>query len=92
MRWVGNVARMGKRKAHAGFWWGKPRERDTWKTQTRLKDNINMDLQEMGCVCMDWIYLAQDRDRCTSFVNSVMDLRSPICARNFLTSFHGLNK
>ena len=43
----------------------------------RLKDNIMMDLQEVGCGGMDWIDPAQDRDRYSSFVSSVMDLRCP---------------
>jgi hypothetical protein len=28
----------------------------------RLKDNIEMDLEEMGFGCVDWIFLALDRD------------------------------
>jgi hypothetical protein len=39
------------------------------------EDNINMDLQEMGYGCMDWIDLDQDRDRWWALVNTVMNLR-----------------
>jgi len=46
---------------------GRPRQ--------RLKDNIKMDLQEMGWGDMDWISLAQDRDRCRVLVNAVMLLQ-----------------
>jgi hypothetical protein len=43
----------------------------------RWKDNIKMNLQEVGCVGMDWIELAQDRDRWRALVNAVMNLRLP---------------
>ena len=43
----------------------------------RWEDNINMDLQEVGCESMDWIELAQDRDRWRSLVNAIMNLRIP---------------
>jgi hypothetical protein len=36
-----------------------------------------MDLREIGCGCMDWIDLAQDRDQGRALVNTVMNLRVP---------------
>jgi hypothetical protein len=43
----------------------------------RWEDNIKMDLQEMGCGGMDWIELAQNRDRWRALVNVVMNLWVP---------------
>jgi hypothetical protein len=40
-----------------------------------MGDNIKMDLQEVGCVGMDWIELAQDRDSWRELEHTVMNLR-----------------
>ena len=47
------------------------------RPRRRWVDNIRMDLQEVGCGYMDWIGLAQDRDRWRKLVSAVMDLRVP---------------
>jgi hypothetical protein len=41
------------------------------------EDNIKMELQEVRCGCMDWIELAQVRDRWRAFVKEVMNLPVP---------------
>ena len=46
-----------------------------------------MDLQEVGCTGMDWIKLAQDRDRLWARVNAVPNLRVSQNARNFFTNY-----
>jgi len=43
----------------------------------RWVDNIRMYLQEMGCGCVDWIELAQDRDCWRTLVRKVMNIRVP---------------
>jgi hypothetical protein len=47
------------------------------RTRFKWEDNIKLDLQEGGCGGMDWINLAQDRDRWRALVNAVMNLRVP---------------
>ena len=47
------------------------------RPRRRWVDNIRMDLQEVGCGHVDWIGLAQDRDRWRTLVSAVMNLRVP---------------
>jgi hypothetical protein len=47
------------------------------RPRCRWKDNIKTGLQKVGCGCMDWIELAQDRDRWRALVNAVMNFRGP---------------
>jgi len=57
---------------------GKPEgKRPLGRPRRRWLDNIIMDLQEVGFGYMDWIGLAQDRDRWRTIVNAVMNLRVP---------------
>jgi hypothetical protein len=57
---------------------GKPeRKRPLRRRRRRWVDNIKTDLLEIGWGGVDWIGLAQDRDKCISLVNAVMNLRVP---------------
>ena len=57
---------------------GKPeRRRPLGRPRGRWEDNIKMDLQEVGCVGMDWIELAQDKDRWRTLVSAVINIRVP---------------
>jgi hypothetical protein len=65
----------------------KPRGKRLFgRPMRRLEDNIKMDLQEVGWEDMDWIDLAQDRDRWRVLVNAVKNLRVPRNANSFLTN------
>jgi hypothetical protein len=78
MRWTGHVARTVEKRNAYRILVGKPegkrplgRQRHSWV------DNIKMDIREIGWDGMDWIDLAQDRDRWRAYVNAVMNLRVP---------------
>ena len=78
MRWVGHVARMRERRGVYRVLVEKPEgKRPLGKPKRRWEDSIKTDLQAVECGVMDWIDLAQDRDRCRALVNVVMNLRAP---------------
>jgi len=78
MRWVDHVACMGHRRGLYGVLVGKPEgKRLHGRPRHRWEDNIKVDLQEVGCECMDWFVLAQERDRWRALVNVVRNLRVP---------------
>ena len=52
-------------------------KRPLGNTRRRWEDNIKMDLHEVGCGGMDWIELAQDKNRWWALVNAVMNFRVP---------------
>ena len=87
MRWAGHVACMEERRGSYRVLVGRhDGKRTLGRPRSRWEDNIKMDLQEVGCGGMDWIELAEDRDRWRALVNAVMNLRVPQNARNFLSS------
>ena len=72
-----HVARMGEERGVYRVLLGKPEgRRPLGRPRRRWVDNI-MDLQEVGCGYMEWIGLAQDRDRWRTLVSAVMNLRVP---------------
>jgi hypothetical protein len=84
---VGHVARMGEGRGVYRVLVGKPEgRRPLGRPTCRWEDDIRMDLWEVGCGCVDWTELAQDRDRWRALVSAVMNLRVSQNAGNFLTS------
>jgi hypothetical protein len=64
LRWAGHVARMGERRGVYRVMVGKPEgKRPLGRPRHRWEDYIKMDFQEVECGSMDWIELAQDRNR-----------------------------
>jgi hypothetical protein len=66
--------------------WKPEGGRPLGRTRRRWEDNIKMDLGEIGFGDVDWIRLAQDRDRWRALANTIMNLRVPENAGNFLAS------
>jgi hypothetical protein len=76
MRWAGHVARMGEERKLCKVLVGMPEvKRPLRRPRRRWKDGIRMDLREIGLGGVNWIRLAQDRDRWRAVVNAVMNLR-----------------
>jgi hypothetical protein len=64
MRWAWHVARMGERRGAYRILVGRPKgRRPLGRPRRRWEGNIKINLQEVGWGCMDWIDMAQDRDR-----------------------------
>ena len=72
------MARMGEERVLYRVLVGKLEGKSLlWRPRCRWVDNIRMDLQEVGCGYMEWIGLAQDRDRWRTLVSALMNLRVP---------------
>jgi hypothetical protein len=78
MRWAGHVARVGEDRGVHRVLEGKPEgKRPLGRPRRRWKDNIKMNLQEVGWGRGDWMEVAQDRDRWRALVGTVRDFRVP---------------
>ena len=78
MRWAGHVAHTGEERGVYRVLVGEPEgRRPLGRPRSRWEGNIKMDLQEVGYGGMDWIELAQDRDRWRELVNAAMKLQVP---------------
>jgi hypothetical protein len=78
VRWTGHVARMGEKRNAYKLLVGKPEGRKPLgRPRRRWADNIRKDLVEVEWGDVDWISLAQDRDRWRALVNSVLNFRVP---------------
>jgi hypothetical protein len=76
MRLAGYVARMGEGRNLYRVLVGKPeRRRPLGRPRRRWEDGIRIDLEEIGWGGVEWIHLAQDRDRWRALVNAVMNIR-----------------
>jgi len=71
----GCVVHMVERRGIYRVLVGKPEgKKPLGRPSRRWEDNIKMDLQEVGCGCMGWINLAEDRDRWRTIVNAAVNL------------------
>jgi hypothetical protein len=76
MRCAGHVTRMGEKRNAYRILVGKPEDkRPLGRPRRKWVDNIKIDLREIGCVGMDWIHLAENRDQWRALVNTVINIR-----------------
>jgi hypothetical protein len=76
MRWAKHVARIGEEKKLCKVLVGNPEgKRQLGRPRSGWKDGIGLNLREIGLGSVDWIRLAQDRDRWRAVVSAVMNLR-----------------
>jgi len=69
---------MGERRGVYRVLVGKPEgRRPLGRPRQRWEDNIRMGVREVGCGCVDWMELGQDRDRWRALVSAVMNLLVP---------------
>ena len=69
---------MGERRGvYRVLMWKSEGKRPLRRPRHCWENNIKMDLQELECGCLDWIDLAQDRERWRALVSAVMNFRVP---------------
>jgi len=78
MRWTGHVACVGEKRGVYSVWWGNLRERDhLGYPDVDGRIILRWIFRKWDVGSMDWIELAQDKDRWRALVNAVMNLRVP---------------
>jgi hypothetical protein len=78
MRWAEHVVLIGEKRNAYRLLVGKPEgKRPLGRPRRQWVDNIRMDLGEVGWGDVDWIVLAQDRNRWRALVNSVLNFQVP---------------
>ena len=75
---------MGERRGVYRVLVGKPEGKRSLRPRRRWENNIKMDVQEVVCGRMDWIQLAQDREKWRALMNAVMNFRVPLKFGEFL--------
>ena len=78
LRWAGHVARMKEGRSAFKILSGKPTGKEPLgRPRRRWKDNIRMDLKEIGISTRNWVNLIQDRDYWRALVKAALNLQVP---------------